>query len=106
MATVAILDENDVLIGYEQVAEPLAEMRIGNKVNVPDGCDLTIGKYFWNKDHWVPILEQPKDKLTLTMRAFYDAFAALEKQGFELPTTTKEWMNTWENEARKYGRIR
>jgi hypothetical protein len=64
MVTVAILDANKIYLGMEQIKK--SELTPSH-VQLPDGCDLPVGKYGWNSLHgmFMPTLQYINEQRAL-----------------------------------------
>lgn len=98
MTTVARLDANGVLAGYER-GLPADYAPQAGEVVVPDDCDLLPGKYRWDAERgaFLP-LPRPGSadavKDVNVLRAIFRGFQALETRfPGTLPSETKEWLN-------------
>lgn len=102
MTTVAVLDANGVLAGYER-GLPNDYQPSDGQVIVPDECDLFPGKYIWSADAnagngaFIPAprtgsadeVKQPN-----VLRAIFRGFQAIESRfPGTLPTETKDWLS-------------
>ena len=86
----AILDPDGVYQGHEP-ADALGP----DDVEVPEDCDLAIGRYRWDGKRFVPIRDAGRHDLLdepHTLRAVARGFAAIDKaQPDLLPQETKDW---------------
>jgi hypothetical protein len=89
----AVVDAKGVYIGmYDEGAElPAGALRIPQIQE----CDLEPGRYYWDGKAFQPrargamaaMQEEPN-----MVTAIYDALVAIQRQGIDLPATTREWM--------------
>jgi hypothetical protein len=101
MTTVAVLDANGVLAGYERALPDDYEPK-ANEVIVPDECDLLPGKYVWGASAnagngtFIPITRggsADEAKQVNVLRAIFRGFQAIESRfPGTIPTETKDWM--------------
>lgn len=90
----AVVDAKGVYLGmFDEGAEiPTGALRIPAVTE----CDLEAGRYYWDGKAFQPrsrgaiaaIQDEPN-----MINAIYDGFVALQRQGFDLPATTREWMD-------------
>lgn len=94
MATYAILNESGVLIAYERGSnvEPS-----GVFVQVDDGCDLDVNKYYWDGAKFIPVPRvgaADEVKQQNVLRAIFLGFRAIETRfPNTLPRETKDWLD-------------
>jgi hypothetical protein len=89
----AAVDTRGVYLGmFDEGAEiPDGALRIPEITE----CDLEPGRYYWDGKAFQPrargaiaaMQEEPN-----MINAIYDGFVALQRQGFDLPASTREWM--------------
>lgn len=102
MATIAVLDANSVLAGFERGLPDDYEPKAG-EIIVDDECDLLPGKYAWNpsaNNGNGAFLPAPRGgsadeaKQVNVLRAIYRGFQAIETRfPGTLPTETKDWLS-------------
>jgi len=102
MTTVAVLDANGVLAGYER-GLPDDYQPADGKIIVPDECDLLPGKYVWSASAnagngaFIPVPRigsSDEAKQPNVLRAIFRGFQAIESRfPGTLPTETKGWLN-------------
>lgn len=105
----AVVDAKNIYLGmFEEGAElPAGALRIPEITE----CDLEPGRYRWQGDSFVPVRRDAEGRLQESpdmIHAIYDGFGALERQGFDFPPSTKEWMRwyatTFDNNIRATGK--
>lgn len=97
MATIAKLDNNGVLTGYEEVSDA-DHTTTTAQVAVPDGCDLSPGQYRWDGERFMP-LQPDSFAETATPQAVHAialGFASLWNAGTDLPDYTVQWLREYE----------
>jgi hypothetical protein len=101
----AVVDAKSVYLGmFDEGAEIPAGAR---RISEITDCDLAIGQYFWNGLTFLPrskggtasVSEQPE-----IIPAIYDCFLAIQRQGIDLPPSTKKWMEFFSNSIDNMGR--
>lgn len=96
MPTIAKLDSNGVLTGYEEVSEANHTTTTA-QVAVPDGCDLSPGQYRWDGERFMPL--QP-DSFSETaspqaVHAIALGLAHIWNNGTDLPDYTVQWLKKY-----------
>lgn len=89
----AVVDTKSIYLGmYDEGASiPDGARRISEITE----CDLEPGRYYWNGVTFLPrergslaaVREEPN-----LVAAIYDAFMSMQRQGLDLPQSTREWM--------------
>lgn len=102
MTTVAVLDANGVLAGFERGLPDDYEPKSG-EIPVPDDCDLAPRKYVWDAEAnagngaFTPVPRAgsaDEAKQVNVLRAIFRGFQAIESRfPGTLPTETKDWLN-------------
>lgn len=87
----ARLDENDVYVGMEEVAE-LTDRHLPHVTE----CDLPPGRYRWDGAAFVPLPKVTARKLTKepdALRAIVKGFDSIRKSGIKLDAETDAWLD-------------
>lgn len=85
--TRAVLDEDDVLVGYDDN---------GNGPEVPVDCDLELGKYAWSGHSFIPVKQTRPNREA----AIAEALIAINN-GQDFPKTTLEYLEDYEARKKK-----
>ena len=101
LRTFALIDADGVLTGFARQQPTGASAETG--IPVPDGCDLTPGRYRWNGEEarFEPIGLPQGDRtgeaiaIALGLRALANASNA------QLPAASEAWVAAIEREARR-----
>ncbi len=98
MIHVAILNEDGVLTGFEDVEKANSD---SGRVCVPSECDLQPGRYRWDGETFVPVSPGAANATTddqYMAIAVALCFRALEEQkNLVLPGDTLRWLQWYEN---------
>lgn len=99
MAHLAMLDDHGILTGFSEGTPGL------DRIEVPDNCDLEVGRYRWNcaakrfdplprLDPWLAMPEETPEPDTL--RAIARGFMAIRDNGLvALPPETLDWLDRY-----------
>lgn len=91
----AILDGNGVYQGHEPLPNRRKKLR-DDEVGVPADCDLEPGRYCWNGETMVPMVQQddPEEVInqTHTLLAVACLAKAVRDHGIPLPAITERWL--------------
>jgi hypothetical protein len=113
MPTLAILNPDNVLVGYEVVTQDRYDYPQVGEIPCPDNCDLEPHKYKWDGEKFIPqniqVYGQHGPRTALAMYQgfeflinFIPAVVATMKMlddnpNVTLPKKAKDWLDAWES---------